>query len=255
LGRADAAVRLIDELATLPLPAGERVLFWGHGHAGNVFALMSQLLSADTAALEEFFAAASVYYCWPMARLIDIPVWRRVRQLLMTGRRGLAERPCDWVTFGTPLRYGWKLRAGDKLMHFIHHRPADSGPAYLAKFPARMDDVLDGIGGDYLQQVAIAGTDTEPTPLVWRSWLANRRLGRLFEPQQEAAQLSSRLEMGARVPDCGTTLLVDYGASPGRPAEHLAGHAVYTRPEWLLFHAERVAQHLYGGTTARSRAA
>jgi hypothetical protein len=85
--------------------------------------------------------------------------------------------------------------------------------------------------------------------------LANRRLGQLLEPADDGGQLANRLETGARVPDCGTTLLVDYGFPQGTPAEHLAGHAVYTRPEWLLFHAERVVQHLYRGTTTGRRAA
>ena len=254
LGRADAAVRLIDELAALELAAGQRVLFWGHGHAGNVFAMMSQLLSADAEAVEHFFKAAEVYYRLPMTPLVDIPVWDRVRQLLSRDRQRLAGRPCDWVTFGTPLRYGWKPRTGDGLLHFIHHRPDAARPAYLAPSPTRIDDALHGASGDFLQQVGIAGTDTPPLPLVWRSWLANRRLGQLFEPDSGDA-LAQQLETGARVPDCGTTLLVDYGACHGTPAEHLAGHAVYARQEWLLFHAERVVQHLFGGLSAGMRAA
>ena len=255
LGRADAAVRLIDELAALELPAGQRVLLWGHGHAGNVFAIMSQLLSGDIAAVEQFFDAAAVYYRWPLTGLVDIPVWHRVRRLLTRDRQRLGQRPLDWVTFGTPVRYGWKLRNGDNLLHFIHHRPTGDSPAHLAAFPLRLEEVVHATCGDYLQQVAIAGTDTAPSPLVWRSWLADRRLGRLFAPNYEAHDLADRLQAGTRVPDCGTTLLVDYGDAQGVLAEHLAGHAVYTRPEWLLFHAERVAQQLYGDASAVNRAA
>jgi hypothetical protein len=148
LGRADAAIRLIDELAALELPAGQRAVFWGHAHAGNVFALMSQLLSADAAAVERFFKAAEVYYRLPMTPLVDVPVWLRVRQLLLRERQRLAARPCDWVTFGTPIRYGWKLREGDGLLHFIHHRPDATRPAYLAPLPTRIDDALHGASGD-----------------------------------------------------------------------------------------------------------
>ncbi|OYV78464.1 MAG: hypothetical protein B7Z73_19755, partial [Planctomycetia bacterium 21-64-5] len=106
----------------------------------------------------------------------------------------------------------------------------------------------------YLQQVGIAGTDAPPSPLAWRSWLANRRLGRLWAPNFDPRDLVDRLQTGARVPDCGTTLLVDYGTSSGMLSEHLAGHAVYTRPEWLLFHAEKVVEHIYG-SDARTQAA
>jgi hypothetical protein len=255
LGRADAAVRMIDELAAVELPPGQRVMFWGHGHAGNVFAIMSQLLSADTAAVEQFFDAAAVYYRWPFTGLIDIPVWHRVRQLLTRDRERLLRRPCDWVTFGTPVRYGWKMRDGDNLLHFIHHRPAAAGPAHLAVFPPRTEEVLDSAYGDYLQQVGIAGTDDPPSPLVWRSWLADRRLGRLFSPDDEPADLAGRLQTGMRVPDCGTSLLVDYGVPSGAAAEQLAGHAVYTRLEWMLFHAEQIVERLFGGTNDCCRAA
>lgn len=254
LGRADAAVRLIDELAALKVAAGQRVVFWGHGHAGNVFALMSQLLASDAAELDRFFSAAEVYYRVPLTPFVDVPVWRHVRQLLSHDRHRLAGPPCDWVTFGTPLRYGWRLREGDGLLHFIHHRPDATRPAHLAPFPDPIECVMQGTGGDFMQQVAIAGTDTPPSPLVWRSWFADRRLARLFEPGS-ADELPRRLETGARVPDCGTTLLVDYGNCHGTPAEHLAGHAVYTRQEWLLFHAERTVQHLYADATSGIRAA
>jgi hypothetical protein len=255
LGRADAAVRLIDELAALELPEGQRAMLWGHGHAGNVFAIMSQLLSGDIAAIERFFDAAAIYYRLPMTPLIDIPVWHRVHRLLTLDRERLMPRPCDWVTFGTPVRYGWKPREDDNLLHFIHHRPQRGGPAHLAMFPPRLEDMLGAAHGDYLQQVAIAGTDASPSAWAWRSWLANRRLGRLLAPDCEPGDLSERLQVGARVPECGTTLLVDYGQPQGSLAEHLAGHAVYTRPEWLLFHAERVARHLYGAARADSLAA
>ena len=61
LGRADAAVRLIDEIAALELPRRKRILVWGHSHAGNVFALMSNLLAGDSESIERFFTAT----CWP----------------------------------------------------------------------------------------------------------------------------------------------------------------------------------------------
>lgn len=41
-------------------------------------------------------------------------------------------------------------------------------------------------------------------------------------------------------------MLVDYGPPEGNIAQHLAGHAVYTRKRWMLFHAEEVARRFYG---------
>jgi hypothetical protein len=54
-----------------------------------------------------------------------------------------------------------------------------------------------------------------------------------------------RFRAGVRVADRGTTLLVDYGLTRGGLGDHCGGHAVYVRPEWLLFHAEETARRLY----------
>jgi len=245
LGRADAAVRLIDEIAALELPPRRRILVWGHSHAGNVFALMSNLLAGDAESIERFFAAAGVYYRVPLTGLIDIPVWERVRRLLAHDARRLAERPIDMVTFGTPIRYGWDRRGHDGLLHFIHHRPSADLPPYRAQFPPRLDEVFEASGGDYVQQIGIAGTNAAPSVLAWRAFAADRNLNELLQPGLAPRDLIGRLELGMRVHEAGTTLLVDYGPAEGSLAHHLAGHAVYTRHEWLLFHAEEVVRRLY----------
>ena len=54
-----------------------------------------------------------------------------------------------------------------------------------------------------------------------------------------------RLRPGVRVAESGTTLLVDYGASQGRLADHCGGHAVYGDRQWLLFHAQEIARRFY----------
>lgn len=246
LGRADAAVRLLDEIASLELPARKRVLLWGHCHAGNVFALASNLLAGDAESVDEFFAAARIYYRLPLTGIVDVPVWQRVYNVLTKDPRRLGTRPLDFVTFGTPIRYGWDRRGYDGLLHFVNHRPAEGCPLYRTPFPPRLEDVLRAAGGDYMQQVGIAGADAAPSRLAWRAWLANRQLGRLLERHLAADGLLHRLKHGMRVPEAGKTLLVDYGLPRESLSHHLAGHAVYTRSEWLLFHAEQVAEHLYG---------
>ncbi len=254
LGRADAAVRLLDELAELELPAGRRVMLWGHGQAGNVLALVMDLLSADASAIDRFFAAAQIYYRLPATGVIDIPVWRRVQQRL-TGHRSRLDRPLDVVTFGTPLRYVWKHRPTDRLLHFINHRPAMGTASHLARLPERIEELLEASGGDYVQQLAVSGTDAAPSRFAWRGWLADRRLSDLLEVRDEHASIADRLACGVRLPETGTTLLVDYGSPEGPVSEHLAGHAVYTRPKWLWFHAEQIAQRLGSQAPSSARAA
>ena len=244
IGRADGAVRLIDELASSELLPGQRVLLWGHSHAGNVFALCTNLLSGDKESIEHFFEATSVYYRWPVVGCVDIPVWKQVRELL-TSDRFPKNQPLDIVTFGTPVRYGWDARGYAGLLHFINHRPVTGLPEYQAPFPPRMENVLAAVDGDYVQQFGIAGTNFMPSMLQWRAWWADGRLNRLLQPQHETDELLERFRVGKRVPEAGITLLVEYGKPEGSIAEHFAGHAVYTTQEWLLFHAEEVTRRLY----------
>lgn len=248
LGRADGAVRLIDELASLDLQPPQRVLLFGHSHAGNVFALMSNLLAGDRRAAERFFEAAAIYYRWPVIGCVDIPVWSRVRELLARQTPPI-DTPLDMVTFGTPIRYGWDSDGYAQLLHFIHHRPAQGLPEYRAAFPPKFDDIITAADGDYVQQLGIAGTNVMPSVFSWRTWMADSRLNRLLQEGTGQGTTLERFKAGAIVPDEGTTLLVDYGRPEGGVAEHLAGHAVYTRQQWLLFHVEEVIRRLYGSET------
>jgi hypothetical protein len=250
LGRADGAVRLIDELASGDFQPGQRVLLWGHSHAGNLFALMSNLLAADHEAVERFFEATAIYYRWPVVGVIDIPVWNRV-QALLHQERPLGPAALDVVTFGTPIRYGWDSDGYSRLLHFVHHRPSEGLPAYRAPFPPRLQRVMHAADGDYVQQLGIAGTNVCPSVFSWRAWLADRRLHRLLQKETSEASPLDRFQAGAIVPQEGTTLLVDYGRQHGSIAQHHAGHAVYTRKQWLLFHAEEVVRQFYSSRVSQ----
>lgn len=245
LGRADGAVRFIDELASLEREDGSRALLWGHSHAGNVFALATNLLGGPREAVDDFFAAACVYYRWPLFGWIDIPVWARVRDYLRDRGWPLDRRPLDFVTFGTPVRYGWESAGYSNLLNFIHHRPAEGTPEDRAPFPPSLHRVLRAADGDYVQQLGIAGTNVMPSMLSWRAWLADRRLHRLLQSRSMEESFLQRIRAGTIVPDEGLTLLVDYGPMPGGVTKHLAGHAVYTTKQWMLFHTEEVVRRFY----------
>jgi hypothetical protein len=246
VGRADGAVRLVNELAGMQLSADERVLLWGHSHAGNVFALATHLLAGDPDKIERLFDAARIHFHWPVLRWHDLPHWRQAQDWLLGGGPVVAGRQVDIVTFGTPLRYGWDLRGCRGLLHFVHHRPGEGVPEHRAPFPPRTADVLQAAGGDYVQLWGIAGTNFAPNPvLTFRTWLADRRLNRLLQRGPRARDLWRHLQAGRRVAEAGHTLLVDYGPQPGNIASHLAGHAVYTRAAWQVWHVEEVVRRLY----------
>jgi len=252
IGRADGAVRLIDALASLDCEPGDRVLLWGHGHAGNVFALATNLLSGDSEAVESFFRAAEIYYRLPGFGWIDIPVWNRVRRMLLGHAAVVTNLRLDIVTFGTPVRYGWDCGGYASLLHFIHRRPAANCPIHRAGFPIDCDAVLRGAEGDYVQQLGIAGTNTAPSRFAWRAYVADRRLGALLQPCEPRGSQPDSFRAGTIVPEEGATLLVDYGLPAGGVGRHLAGHAVYARPKWLLFHVEQVVRRLYGRRACRA---
>jgi hypothetical protein len=219
LGRADGAVRLVDELVSQELAPGQRVLLWGHDEAGNVLALASRLVTGDRDETARFFQAAAIYYRWPLLGCVDIPVWERVRTRLRKGPvlQGVF---LDQVTFGTAVRYRGGLGAQARLLQFF-----DAG---TIEPPCR---------------------DVRPARSAWRARAADRRLHRLFESCQ-AGDDRDFLAAQTVFEDRASTLLVQYDAdADAGPPE--ARHAVYARQEWLLFHAEEVARRFYATRMAR----
>lgn len=254
-GRADGAIRLVDELAQLAaeLPneglqssQPPRVVLWGHSHGGNVFALATNILGSDPETRDEFFHAARSFYRPWLRHKTDFPVWESVRQLLNESGHPLRSLRLDIVTFGTPVRYGWDADSYDNLLHFIHHRPPPQGSEYQAPVPLKVSRAFRVKDGDSVQQVGICGSNLPPLPLALRTFLADWRLDTFLEQDVPRESLLTRLKHGTRVPDEGTTLLVDYEKDKGGIHHHLLGHAVYTRRKWLPLHCREVAARFYG---------
>jgi hypothetical protein len=253
IGRADGAVRLIDELArrasgwVAESPGTRpRVQLWGHSHGGNVMALASNLLGAKAEARKEFFQAAQPFYRQGEAQRVDMPAWERVETLLAQPDHPVRSIELDMATFGMPVRYGWDPGGYGNLLHIVNHRPAAGHKAHHAKYPPHFWRVLKGSGGDLMQHIGIAGTNFMPLPLAWRTWKADRRLGQLLQGRVEPRWLRSRLKLGVRVPEEGKTLLINYDDPAWFPLRHFVGHAHYTRSRWLPMHCELIAEHFYG---------
>ncbi len=70
--RADLAVRLLCMIADFDLTEDESVLLWGHSHAGNGFAILTNLLANERASVAAFFEAADQ----------KSPHWARAQALL-----------------------------------------------------------------------------------------------------------------------------------------------------------------------------
>lgn len=262
--RADAAVKLFNRLAGLSMdPGRDRLLLWGHSHAGNVFALLTNLLANDREAIAAFFAAAG--------RLGEERAdWKMAAERLASASspHPLA-KALSLVTFGTPVRYGWDRDGYARLLHVVQHRPASGLAEWLAKpaLPQTLDEILGAKYGDWMQSLGIAGTDLRPMDREIRE--SHRALGELLEAGTIEPELGSntlldhlpplardrvreklkdflvlleRLRCGPRVPSDGDAAwLFDYGADETEKF----GHGVYTKRAWLPFHATRIADWLW----------
>lgn len=241
VGRAEAAIELLSELFRLHNDRQRHVQLWGHSHGGNVFALVSNLLGGPSNSTREHFFSA----LRPLVASLSteqLTLWNSVEERLQQPNP-LSNRQIDFVTFGTPICYGWETGGYDNLLHFVYHRPADGLPEYLAPFP-KIKDVLSARYGDFAQQFAVAGTNLSIPDLGFRNWRAERRLAKLLQSNLSKRSVIARLKSGMRVPTEGRTMLVDY--SSGGRAHHLAlGHGVYTYDRWMLFHLEQIAKYCY----------
>ncbi len=256
IARADLAIRLIHQLIQRPVPAGQRVLFWGHSHAGNAFAMLTNLLANDRVSVEQFFDAAGPQ---PGEH------WQAVRQTLKNGSSPhLLASSVVIASFGTPVRYGWDSAGYDRLVHVTFHRPHDPENLLITKPlfpPLPMADVINASFGDWVQTFAIAGTDVSSPPSI----STNEKLTRILEanlpdPQHDwdtrllgskrVRDTCARWKLGTRCHADGLNILVDYKLSGeqtslGRPIEYsLMGHGVATMVKWLPAHLKLFVEAL-----------
>lgn len=254
LARADLAVRLLHQLLVRPLLPDQNVLLWGHSHAGNAFAILTNLLANHQPSVQQFFEAAEQD---------GVPHWDDVRKNLQlaSSPHPLAKR-INFASFETPVRYGWDNAGYDRLVHVTFHRPYDESAPTMAKplFPPYLAaDVVSAKWGDWVQAFAIAGTDvsTMPTRTINQN-LANLLEANLPEPQhgldtrfimpKKIRDTCVRWKSGTRCHADGLNLLVDYEPSGelsmvGRPIElSLFGHGVATAARWLPTHLKIVME-------------
>lgn len=255
LGRSDAAVRLTHALLDYR-ESGERTLLIGHSHGGNVFALVTNLLSKqaplNSDLFRRFFAAANVFN--QSTRRIGVAEWKRLESRIRAqwesaGREESEVKLPDIVTLGTPVRYGWDATGYNQLLNFVNHVPDEEGSPYQGQFPKSRNQLIEslqGYYGDFVQQTFIARTDFPPAIWSWPAWNANRRLRKLLESRTNHGRLLDQLKLSLRVPNAGHTLLVNYAQADAN-ANQICGHAVYTDLDWMPYHIREIATRFYGG--------
>ncbi len=251
LGRALAAVSLLAELHKLcklqSLGKDHRILIQAHGQAGLILALVSNLLCPSPITGRPNLFGILFDYANQTNQTKLIGTIKLVESLLVTASplNGVA---LDMVTFGTPVRYGWDPSGIGKLLHLVNHRTLRTdGKGWLAKMelPQITMEMPIAWGGDYVQELAVAGSDAVPTTEPAKA--ANKRVWEMVEPYDGFERWLECARRAVRFPTEGRCLLVDYKDSTGstNARDHYYGHAVYTRRHVLLFNTTQIVRALY----------
>ncbi|MDF0649883.1 MAG: hypothetical protein CV081_12655 [Nitrospira sp. LK265] len=251
LGRAVAALSLLAELHKLcqqqKLGKGHRILIQAHGQAGLILALLSNLLCPSSITGRPRLLEMLTDYADQTNQTKLTGTIKLVKSLLVTASplNGIV---LDIVTYGTPVRYGWDSSGIGKLLHIVNHRSLRTdGKGWLAKMelPQITMEMPIAWGGDYVQELAVAGSDS--VPLTEPARTANKRVWEMVEPYDGFERWLECARRAVRFPSEGNCLLVDYKDSTGstNPRDHYYGHAAYTRRHALLFNTTQIVRAFY----------
>ena len=247
IGRSQAAVQVIRRLRALAveqkLGLGDRILVQAHGHAGLLLALVSNLLAPHESAGRASFLQALKDYARQTGTSAAVDELSE-----QPPGHGVNGATLDVVTLGTPVRYGWDPSGLGKLLHIVNHRPMRiDGKRWLAKMelPQITMEMPIAWGGDYVQQLAVGGTDA--LPMSSDAKAINKVLWELLEPYEGFERWLECVRKSVRSQNDGLCLLVDYKDSTATSAarDHLYGHAAYTRMNAMLFNTTEIVRNLY----------
>jgi hypothetical protein len=251
LGRAMAAVSLLERLhnwgETHKLGQGDRILVQAHGQAGLVLALVSNLLCVASSNSRTRLLDLLSTFASQVNRPDIAPTIQRVAPLLSNGAI-LNGATLDVVTLGMPVRYGWDPSGLGKLLHIVNHRSMRTdGKSWLSKMelPQITMEMPIAWGGDYVQELAVAGSDAVPTTEAAKA--ANKAIWELVEPFDGFERWLECARRAVRIPSEGQGILADYKDSTGSTnvRDHYFGHAAYTRLNAMLFNTTEIVQSFY----------
>ena len=257
LGRVEAALHLLEYLQTyknsLALKPGQRILIQGYGHAGQVLALLSNFISPlDVSNRPLIFQILAGHYENISQEGDALARLDRLFRML-TDKSFLNGAVLDIVTFGAPVRYGWDTAGIGTLLHIINHRSIrGDGKRWLAKMelPQIAWEIPMVSGGDYVQQLAVAGSDAVPSS---EEQIVNQELREVLEPYDGFERWLECARRGTRCANDGQCLLIDYKVTGDIPShEHLYGHGCYTRKDAMLFNTLQIVNRLYANEQAPS---
>lgn len=251
LGRAMAAVsmlgRLHDWVEAHKLGRGDRILVQSHGQAGLILALVSNLLCVTATGSRTRLLDLISNFAAQNDRPDIASTILRIAPLLSNGAL-LNGATLDIVTFGMPVRYGWDPSGLGKLLHIVNHRNMRTdGKTWLSKMelPQITMEMPIAWGGDYVQELAVAGSDAVPATEPAKT--ANKAVWEMVEPFDGFERWLECARRAVRMPSEGLGILADYKDSTGSTnvRDHYYGHATYTRLNAMLFNTTEIVHSLY----------
>jgi hypothetical protein len=218
-----------------------------HGQAGLVLALASNLLCPSPITGRSKLLGVLAAYAEQNGQTELAAMVQRIEPLLST-RSLLNGATLDAVTMGTPVRYGWDPSGLGKILHIVNHRNLRTdGKAWLAKMelPQITMEMPIAWGGDYVQELAVAGSDAMPTTEAAKA--ANKVLWEMVEPYDGFERWLECARRAVRFPSEGRCLLADYKDCTGSTnvRDHYYGHTAYTRLNAMLFNTTEIVKTLY----------
>lgn len=203
--------------------APNRILLMGHSHAGQIFALVSQLLQgrSNNQVFFDIFDSRT-----------DHP--HNFEDYI----KKINNSKIDIVTMGTPPRYHFVEKQNISILHLINHRGTQPFAGTLTK-------ALNTTDGDYIQQLGIAGSDG--LSMLKEDRKTNHSLDEILGTGMNIKEWKENIKFKVRVHDSGHNLLIDYEDNSPVPnfLKTLFGHGVYTKHDLILFNFNIIAKKLY----------
>jgi hypothetical protein len=223
IARVRGCFELIKDIYDQHNYRGERVLLIGHSHAGQLFALMTQLVNNPKLKNKLMTLVERHDY---LPENLNIMI------------EHIASLDLDFVTLGTPARYEWKLNSKMRLLHFINHRSSDT-------LGGNFKGVLNTKDGDYIQQWGVSGSDMKSP--IEKEHLVNIELDELFGTGSNMETLKQNIQLRRRLHNHGHHLLVDYGDNSKLPNFGLTcfGHGQYTKLDNFNFQLYWINKFFY----------
>ncbi len=208
------------------LGVNDQLMFIGHSHAGQIFALLALFFAMEDSPQAETARAFREFLAMHFPACHD-------------ALKSLKCRNFYFVGLGTPPRYPWPKESEPRLFNIVNHRglDLDAGNLRSGFFTQK---------GDYVQRFAIAGSDFIAPTSEERA--LNAKLNAILDPGDHFPLWRQLTRATARPLNAGTSCLVDLQDHAHRWPNFVTtifGHGTYTLTRHMLALQTLIAEHFF----------